>query len=87
MKAYLMNRDKDPSHGVTEWWSTEDGRVLYVDFNADIRETMVFPYDVKRCRVKSWNELGVWHKDMTGGSAMRKLGYEPVEEGDSDGTD
>lgn len=48
--------------------------------------TIVFPYDMKRDRVKSWNNLGVWHKDMTGGMAMRELGYEPVEE-DEDGID
>jgi hypothetical protein len=81
MKAYLMHRDDNPAYGVTEWWKTEDGKVLYVDFNASICETMVFPYDLKRSRVKSWNELGVWHKDMTGGKAIQKLGYEPVEEG------
>lgn len=80
MKAYLMHRDEIPAYGVTEYWKAEDGKVLYVQFNADIRETLIFPYDVERCRVKSWTVLGVWHKDMTGGMAMRELGYEPVEE-------
>lgn len=80
MKAYLMHRGENPAHGATEWWRTEDGKVLGVEVDADTCKTMVFPYDVKRCRVKSWEKLGVWHGDMTGGSAMRKLGYEPVEE-------
>lgn len=86
MKAYLMHRDDHPGHGTTEWWKTEDGKAICADFNANICETMAFPYDLKRDRVKSWNELGVWHKDMTGGKAMRELGYEPIEE-DEDGTD
>lgn len=80
MKAYLMHRDENPVRGATEWWMTEDGKVLGVDFDTSTRKTRVFPYDVERCRVKSWTVLGVWHGDMTGGSAMRKLGYEPVEE-------
>lgn len=84
MKAYLMHRDENPGHGVTEWWKTEDDNILYVEFRADMCATIVFPYDMKRDRVKSWNNLGVWHKDMTGGRAMRELGYEPVE---GDGSD
>lgn len=80
MKAYLMNRDDYPGHGTTEWWKTEDGRAICVDFNANIRKTMTYPYDIERDRVKSWEYLGVWHRDMTGGRAMRELGYEPVEE-------
>lgn len=42
--------------------------------------TIVFPYDMERDRVKSWNDLGVWHKDMTGGKAMQEMGYDPVED-------
>lgn len=80
MKAYLMHRDDYPGHGATEWWKTEDGRAIYVDFNVNIDETMAFPYDMAHDRMKSWEELGVWHRDMTGGKAMRKMGYEPVEE-------
>lgn len=87
MKAYLMHRGVNPSYGVTEWWSTEDGKVLGVDFDSGTCKTMVFPYDTERCRVKGWEKLGVWHGDMTGGSAMRKLGYEPVEEGGADDAD
>lgn len=80
MKAYLMNRDEHVAYGISEWWKTEDGNILYVEFNADMCETMVFPYDMEEDRVKHWAYLGVWHKDMTGGKAMQKLGYEPVEE-------
>lgn len=86
MKAYLMHRDENPGHGTTEWWKTEEDNIIYVDFNSNIRETMAFPYDMRRDRMKSWEELGVWHRDMTGGKAMRELGYEPIEE-DEDGTD
>ena len=32
-------------------------------------------------RVEIWKTRGVWHKDMTGGKAMRELGYEPPEAG------
>ena len=82
MKAYLMHRDEDPGSGTTEWWKTEDDNIIYVDFNSGINKTMAFPYDMERDRMKSWEELGVWHRDMTGGKAMRELGYEPVEGGE-----
>lgn len=75
-----MHRDDYPGHGTTEWWKTEDNNVLKVDFNAYVRETDVFHDDMKRDRVEHWIPLGIWHKDMTGGKAMRELGYEPVEE-------
>lgn len=86
MKAYLMHRDVNPAYGTTEWWKTEDDNVLKVDFYAYVRETNVFHYDTERDRVEHWKPLGIWHKDMTGGKAMRELGYEPIEE-DEDGTD
>lgn len=81
MKAHLMSRYEYPSYSITEWWKAEDDNILYVDHDVRMNETIVFPYDMERDRVKSWNELGIWHKDMTGGRAMRELGYEPVEEG------
>ena len=34
MKAYLMNRDKDPSHGVTELWEDITG----LDFEDELAE-------------------------------------------------
>lgn len=79
-----MHMDEHVAYGVSEWWKTEDDNILYVEFRADMCATIAFPYDMERDRVKSWNELGVWHKDMTGGMAMRELGYEPVEEDGSD---
>ena len=78
MKAHLMSREEDPYHGITEIWQAEDGKAFYVDFNAYICQTMVFPYDLKLDLVKNWLEL--WHRNMTGGRAMRELGYDPVEE-------
>lgn len=84
MKAYLMNRDVDPAYGVSEWWKTEDGKVLEVDFNVHVRETAVYQYDMEHDRVESWIPLLVRHKDMTGGRAIRELGYEPVEEAEHD---
>ena len=79
MKAHLMSREEDPYHGITEIWQAEDGEAIYVDYNVHISETMAFPYDTRRDKVTSWTEIGVWRRDMTGGRAMRELGYEPVE--------
>ena len=83
MKAYLMHRDEHAAYGVAEWWKTEDDNILYVEFRADMCATIVFPYDMERGRVEHRKPLGIWHKDMTGGRAMRELGYEPVEDGDA----
>ena len=83
-KAFLMDRDIDPAYGISECWQTEDGKIFDVDFNIHVRQTMVCPYDMEHDRVESWEPLGVWHRDTTGGRAMRELGYEPVEEWDGD---
>ena len=80
MKAYLMHRYVNHDYGVFELWKTEDGKVFELDFNAHVRKTMVCPYDMDHGRVESWIPLLVRHKDMTGGKAIRELGYEPVEE-------
>lgn len=80
MKAYLMHCDVNPAYGVYEWWKTEDGKIFELDFNVHVRQTMVYPYDMEHDRVESWIPLLVQNKDMTGGKAMQKLGYEPVEE-------
>lgn len=80
MKAYLMHRDENPAYDVFEWWKTEDGKIFELDFNVHVRQTMVYPYDMEKDRVQSWSPLLVRHKDMTGGRAMREMGYEPVEE-------
>ena len=80
MKAYLMNRDEHVAYGVAEWWKTEDGNILYVEFRADMCVTIVCPYDTEHDRMESCIPLLVRHKDMTGGEAMQELGYEPVED-------
>ena len=68
-----MYRDVNPSYGVFEWWKAEDWKVLKVDFNAYVCETMAFPYDMEKDRVQHWAPLLVRHKDMTGGKAIREL--------------
>ena len=80
MRAYLMHRDINSAYGIFEWWKTEDGKIFELDFNVHVRQTMVYPYDMEKDRVESWIPLLVQNKDMTGGKAMQKLGYEPVEE-------
>ena len=42
--------------------------------------TIVCPYDTENDRMESCIPLLVRQKDMTGGEAMRELGYEPVED-------
>lgn len=85
-RARLVERARNSRHGGTyEIWDVGDGCGIYVDFNPrpffpSNPETMAFPYDLKRNRVKSWDELDVWYEDATGGKAIRELGYEPVEE-------
>lgn len=84
-QARLIESVRNDLHGgPCEIWDIGDGRWIYVDYNPSICETMAFPYDLKRNRVKSWDELGVWYEDATGGKAMRDLGYEPVEEDSHD---
>ena len=80
MKAYLMDRDVNPAYGIFEWWKTEDDKIFELDFNVHVRQTIVYPYDIDTNRVESWIPLLVRRKDMTGGKAMRELGYEPIEE-------
>lgn len=79
-QARLVERSANFRGGTYEIWDIGNGRGIYVDYNPNISETMAFPYDLKRNRVKRWNELGVWRMDMTGDRAMRELGYEPIEE-------
>lgn len=84
MKAHLMHRYTKPCYGTFEWWKTEDGKIFEVDFNVHVCQTAVYPYDTEHDRVEHCIPLGVWHKDMTGGRAIRELCYEPVEEDCSD---
>lgn len=90
MLARLVERGRNPCNGGTyEIWDIGDGDGIYVDFNpcpsdTGVPETMAFPYDLRRKKVTSWTEMDVWHRDTTGGRAMRDMGYEPVEDGDGD---
>ena len=92
-RARLVERGHNPRNGGTyEIWDIGDGCGIYVDFNpypwdTGIPETMAFPYDLRRKKVTSWAGLRSWPYDATGGKAIRELGYEPVEDGDSDGND
>ena len=85
-QARLIERGHNFRNGGTyETWDIGDGDGIYVDFNpcpfdTMMPETMAFPYDPRRNKVTSWDELGVWLGDMTGGEAMQELGYDPVEE-------
>lgn len=84
--ARLVERGPNTLNGGNlEIWDIGDGRGIYVDFNpcpadTEVPETMAFPVDLRRHRLKSWSELGVWYEDATGGKAVRELGYEPIEE-------
>ena len=91
-QARLVERGANVNGGTYEIWDIGDGRGIYVDFNpcpsdTGIPETMAFPMDLREWEVTSWIEEDVWHKDATGGKAIRELGYEPVEDGDGDDTD
>lgn len=93
-QARLVWRRLNYAHGGTsEIWDVGNGAGVYVDFNPlpfwpARPETMAFPYDMDGREVTSWRELGVWYEDATGGKAIRELGYEIVEcgESDADGT-
>lgn len=80
-QAHLVKRGENINGGIYEIWRIGDGRGIWVggilvDFTN--QETMAFTYDLRRHAVKTWDELGVWHEDATGGKAIRELGYEPV---------
>ena len=85
-RARLVERRRNTFHGGTyEIWDVGDGCGIYVDFNPrpflpSNPETMAFDVDLRKRKVTSWNELGVWYEDATGGKAIRELGYEPVED-------
>ena len=82
-QAHLVERGANFWGGTYEIWDIGDGHGIYVDYvpYATDTETMAFQYDMRRGRVESWIPLLVRRKDMTGGRAMRELGYDPVEEG------
>lgn len=64
-----------------EVWDIGDWRGIYVDFYES--ETKAYPVDMSHLMVDE-KELRSWPYDAIGGKAIRELGYEPVEDGDSD---
>lgn len=91
-QAYLVERGHKVTNGGSyEIWEVGNDVGVYVDFNPSLAdtmapETMAFPVDLRNWEVTSWDELGVWYEDATGGKAIRELGYEPVEGGGTDGS-
>lgn len=88
-QMHLIKRGKNYRNGGTyEIWDADGKRGIYVDFNPSpvdtgIPETMAFSLDIPELEVTDWAELAVWYEDATGGKAIRELGYEPVEDGDT----
>lgn len=86
-QARLVKRGLDITTGAPyEIWDVGDGRGIYVDFCECESDSKAFPVDMGRLMVDG-GELRSWPYDATGGKAIRELGYEPVDEGASDGTD
>ena len=56
---------------------------IHPPFDTGVPETMAFSLDIPELEVTDWVELAVWYEDATGGKAIRELGYEPVEDGDT----
>lgn len=86
-QARLVEREANANGGTYEIWDVGNERGIYVDYNPrpflpSNPETMAFDVDLRKREVTSWNELGVWRVDATGGKAVRELGYEPVEDGE-----
>lgn len=85
-RARLVGRfHNELNDSTSEIWGIGDGCGIYVDFNtcpffSRKPGTRAFPYSLSENAVTSWQELGYWHYDATGGKAMQELGYEPVEE-------
>lgn len=88
-QMHLIKRGKNDRNGGTyEIWDADGKRGIYVDFNPSpydtgVPETMAFSLDIPELEVTDWKELAVWYEDATGGKAIRELGYEPVEDGDT----
>lgn len=89
-QARLMERRRNGYHGGTsEIWDIGNECGIYVDFNPRAflpsgPETMAFPFDLSSREVVSWNPLGTWYEDATGGKAIRELGYEIEEDENAD---
>ncbi len=88
-QMHLIKRGtNDRNGGMYEIWDADGKWGLYVDFNPSptdtgVPETMAFSLDIPELEVTDWAELAVWYEDATGGKAVRELGYEPVEDGDT----
>ena len=88
-QMHLIKRGKNNRNGGTyEIWDADGKMGVYVDFNPSptdtgVPETMAFPLDIPELEVTDWAELAIWFEDATGGKAIRELGYEPVEDGDT----
>lgn len=88
-QMHLIKRGKNYRNGGTyEIWDADGKWGVYVDFNPSptdtgVPETMAFSLDIPELEVTDWAELAVWYEDATGGKAIRELGYEPVEDGDT----
>lgn len=88
-RARLIERGANDSGGTYEVRDVGNECGVYVDFNPFLTgicapETMAFPYDLESNTAISWRELGTWYEDATGGKAVRELGHEIVEGGESD---
>lgn len=85
-QARLVERFRDIPYGNTwEIWDIGNECGIYVDFNPheflpSKPETMAFPFDLRDREVMSWNQLGTWYEDATGGKAIRELCYEIEED-------
>ena len=80
----VWRRHNDYHGGTSEIWDIGNECGIYVDFNPRAffpsgPETMAFLFDLRDREVVSWNPLGTWYEDATGGKAIRELGYE-IEE-------
>lgn len=88
-QMHLIKRGKNNRNGGTyEIWDADGKWGVYVDFNPSptdtgVPETMAFSLDIPELEVTDWEELAVWYEDATGGKAIRELGYEPIEDGDT----
>lgn len=88
-QMHLIKRGNNYRNGGTyEIWDADGKWGVYVDFNPSptdtgVPETMAFSLDIPELEVTDWEELAVWYEDATGGKAIRELGYEPVEDGDT----
>lgn len=88
-QMHLIKRGKNYRNGGTyEIWDADGKWGVYVDFNPSptdtgVPDTMAFSLDIPELEVTDWEELAVWYEDATGGKAIRELGYEPIEDGDT----